>query len=117
MHAHIVPKTTYYRVAINLFALLLLTLVVAEFNLGILNTPLAIIIAMVKAALIVLFFMHVRYGSPLLHIFAAGGFLWLIILFVLTFSDYVTRDKPHALSTATATAQAAEASPPPTVSD
>jgi len=117
MHAHIVPKSTYYRVAINLFALLLLTLVVAEFNLGILNTPLAIAIAMVKAALIVLFFMHVRYGSPLLHVFAAGGFLWLVILFVLTFSDYISRDKPHAMSTHAAQAHADKENPPDQLAD
>jgi cytochrome c oxidase subunit 4 len=35
--------------------------------------------------------MHVRYGSPLLRVFAAGGFLWLVILFLLMLPDYLTR--------------------------
>ncbi len=88
---HVVPKSTYFIVAACLGALLALTLVAAELDLGMLNTPLAVAIAMAKAVLIVLFFMHVRYGSPLLRVFAAGGFLWLVILFVLTLSDYLTR--------------------------
>jgi cytochrome c oxidase subunit 4 len=63
----------------------------AQVHLGWLNTPIALVIALVKATLIVLFFMHVRYASPLVRIFAAGGFVWLVILFALTFSDYFTR--------------------------
>jgi cytochrome c oxidase subunit 4 len=51
----------------------------------------ALAIAFAKAALIVLVFMHVQYSSRLTKLFAAAGFFWLIILFLFTFSDYLTR--------------------------
>jgi cytochrome c oxidase subunit 4 len=86
-----VPKSVYFIVAACLFVLLLATILVAAVDLGHWNTPIALLIAVTKAVLIVLFFMHVRYGSPLLRVFAAGGFLWLVIMFLLLLPDYATR--------------------------
>jgi cytochrome c oxidase subunit 4 len=91
MHPHVVPKSVYFLVAAALFVLLVVTVLAAQFDLGYWNTPLAMLIALAKAALIVLYFMHVRYGHPLLRVFAAGGFLWLLILFALMLPDYLTR--------------------------
>jgi cytochrome c oxidase subunit IV len=92
MNPHIVPVSTYLKVFAALAVLLVLTVAVAQVHLGILNTPIAMAIGLAKAVLIVLFFMHVRYAPPLVRIFAAGGFLWLAIMFVLTFSDVLTRN-------------------------
>jgi cytochrome c oxidase subunit 4 len=91
MHPHIVPKLTYFIVFACLAVLLVITVLVAQFNLGHWNTPIAMSIALAKAALIVLFFMHIHYATPLLKVFAAGGFLWLTLLFLFTFSDVLTR--------------------------
>jgi cytochrome c oxidase subunit 4 len=57
-----------------------------------LNTVMALVIAAVKATLVVLYFMHVKYSPRLVWIFAAAGFLWLIILLVLTLADYASRN-------------------------
>jgi cytochrome c oxidase subunit IV len=84
----------YYVVFAALMVLLIATLVVAEINVGRAAFFVAALIATVKAALIVLYFMHVRYSQPLTWIVALAGFFWLAILFVLTLSDYVTR---HAI--------------------
>lgn len=91
MHNHVVSKTTYYQVAGLLFLLMIVTVVAGIYDLGAWNTPIALAIAGTKAVLIVLVFMHVRFGSPLLKLFAAGGFLWLGIMMAVTFSDYLTR--------------------------
>lgn len=91
MQPHIVPKSIYFMVFACLAVLLVITVLVARVDLGLWNTPIAVVIAMAKAALIVLFFMHVRYAPPLVRVFAAGGFLWLAIMFILTFSDVLTR--------------------------
>ena len=91
MHHHVVAKSTYYQVAIWLAVLLAVTVVAARVDLGHWNVPIALAIAGIKAVLIVLFFMHVRYGSPLLKLFAAGGFFWLLIMFVFLASDVLTR--------------------------
>ncbi len=52
---------------------------------------LAFTIAIVKATLVVLYFMHIKGGSPLARLFIIAVLVWLGILFVLTYSDYFTR--------------------------
>ena len=75
-----------------LFVFTVITVLAAFVELGPLNTPLALAIAIFKASIVVLFFMHVRYNTPLIWVFAGAGFFWLLILFALTMQDYVSRD-------------------------
>jgi cytochrome c oxidase subunit IV len=88
---HTVPKSTYYAVFVWLAVLLVITVAASRIDLGFWNVPLALAIAIIKAVLIVLFFMHVRYGSPLLRLFAAGGFFWLLILLAFLVADVRAR--------------------------
>jgi len=67
------------------------TVAIARIDLGALNTPVALAIAAFKATLVILFFMGVKYNTPLTKVVAASGFLWLIILFGITMGDYLTR--------------------------
>jgi cytochrome c oxidase subunit 4 len=90
MH-HIVPKSTYFTIAAWLGALLVVTVVAAQINLGPWNVPIALAIATIKAVLIVLFFMHVRYSTPLVRLFASGGFLWLAIMLAFIAADVLKR--------------------------
>jgi len=90
-HAPIVPVRTYLAVFGALFILTILTVVVAYFDLGLLNTPVALGIAFFKASLVVIYFMGLRYNTPLTKLVAIAGFFWLIILFGITMSDYLTR--------------------------
>ncbi len=90
MHT-VVEKSVYFRVSILLAILLVATVAAAQYDLGHWNIPIALGIALAKAVLIVLFFMHIRYGSPLLKLFAAGGLLWLLILFALSAADVMSR--------------------------
>ncbi|MEP6822699.1 MAG: cytochrome C oxidase subunit IV family protein [Chthoniobacterales bacterium] len=82
---------TYSFAGIALLVLLALTIGAAYLQLGPLNTPVAMIISAVKAALILLFFMHVRYSRSKLWLFVGAGFFWLTIMFALALSDYLTR--------------------------
>ena len=59
---------------------------------GPLNAVVALTIAVVKATLVVLYFMHVRYSSRLVWLIVTAGLFWLAIMFALTLSDYSTRD-------------------------
>lgn len=93
MSEHIVPKKTYYAVFGALMVLTALTVFVARFDLpGILNITVALTVAVIKATLVVLYFMHVRYSSRLTQVIVAAGLFWLVIMLVLTASDYVTRN-------------------------
>jgi cytochrome c oxidase subunit 4 len=94
MSEHIVSKKVYYVIFIALMFLTGLTVWVARnIDLGSekLNTVVALAIAVTKAMLVVLYFMHVRYSSRLTWVVVAGGFLWLLIMIGLTMSDYLSR--------------------------
>ena len=91
MSETIVSPRTYVVVAAALLALLALTAVVSEIDLGPLNVVVALLIAVVKASLVVLFFMEVRYHSKVTWLFAAAGFFWLAIMLTLTLTDTVHR--------------------------
>lgn len=88
---HAVSLTTYYKVFAALMILALATTGIAFLDLGAFNTVVAMAIATVKTILVVLFFMHVRYQGRLTAVFAVAGFCWLLILLLLTASDYFTR--------------------------
>ena len=91
MAAHIVPKRTYYAIFAALMVLTFVTVGISSIDLGPLNTVAALVIAGIKATLVVLFFMHVKYGSRLTKLAVIGGLYWLAILLGLTLSDYLTR--------------------------
>jgi cytochrome c oxidase subunit 4 len=93
MSEHIVSKKVYFVIFGALMALTALTVFAANINLGSekLNTVVALTIAVTKAVLVVLYFMHVRYSSRLTWVVVAGGFLWLLIMVGLTLSDYLSR--------------------------
>jgi cytochrome c oxidase subunit 4 len=88
---HIIPVKVYLTVFAALLVLLVVTVVAAYLDLGLLSTLIAMSIAVAKTLLIVLYFMHVRYSSRLIWVFAAAGLLWFMILVGQTMSDYMTR--------------------------
>jgi|SRR5689334_12772432 cytochrome c oxidase subunit 4 len=92
MAHHIVPKKVYFLVFATLIALTALTTAVAFTDLGAMNTVAALAIAVCKAALVVLFFMHVKYSPGLTRVVIVAAFFWLAILIALTLSDVFTRN-------------------------
>ena len=88
---HIVPVRTY----VIIFGLLMLgtylTVQAAFLDLGAFNTPIALAIAITKATVVVLYFMHVKYSPRLTMIVVIGSVFWLAILLIMTFGDYATR--------------------------
>lgn len=91
MSGHVAPKSMYYGVFGALMVGTALTVLVAFFDLGPFNNIVMLLIASAKALLVVLYFMHVRWSTRLTWVVAASGFVWLIILFGLTMTDYLTR--------------------------
>ena len=89
--SHVAPKSMYYTIFSALMVLTALTVFAAFTDLGVLNFPVAIGIAITKATLVILFFMHVREASRLTKLFVAGTFIWLLVMFAFTFTDYMSR--------------------------
>jgi cytochrome c oxidase subunit 4 len=88
---HVASVRLYLVIFGALIAGTILTVVVAKFDLGPLNNIVMMTIASAKALLVVLYFMHVRWGTRLTWVVAAAGFFWLLILFSLTMADYMSR--------------------------
>jgi len=74
-----------------LMVLLASTVIAALFPLGAIGLVIALSIAAVKSILVILYFMHVRFSSRVTWLFVTAGFLWLSIMFSLTFSEYLGR--------------------------
>jgi cytochrome c oxidase subunit IV len=91
MAEHILPQRVYYTIFGILIFCTYLTWQVAYFDLGPFNTIAALGIAVFKAVLVVLFFMHVKYSSRLTWLVVMGAVFWLGILLTLTMTDYLTR--------------------------
>jgi cytochrome c oxidase subunit IV len=91
MSEHVVPKRVYYTIFAILMFCTYLTVQIAFLDLGALNTIAALGIAVFKAVLVVLFFMHVKYSTRLTWAVVVGSVFWLGILLTLTLSDYLTR--------------------------
>ena len=92
MSEHIVSLKVYFTIFIALMVGTALTVWAGlqDFP-GPLNVIVALTIAVVKATLVVLYFMHVRYSSRLIWVVFASALFWLGILFALTLGDYWTR--------------------------
>ena len=88
---HLVPIKIYFAIFAALMVLTASTVWVAFLDLGALNTFVALGIAVTKATLVILFFMHVKYSSKLTWLVVASGFVFLAILLALTMSDIVSR--------------------------
>src|SRR6266545_3142441 len=91
MSEHILPKRIYYTIFGILMLCTYLTAQIAFFDLGPFNVVAALTIAVFKATLVVLFFMHVKYGTRLTWAVVLCSVFWLGILLALTLSDYLTR--------------------------
>jgi len=91
MAGHISPKSTYYAIFAALMVGTAITVAVAFVNLGSFNFPVAIGIAITKATLVILFFMHAKYSSKLTKLFVGTAFFFLSILLGLTMTDYLSR--------------------------
>jgi len=88
---HVLPLRIYFGVFLALLVLTATTVAVAFVDLGPLNNVVALGIAVLKATLVILYFMHVRYATRLTPLVVLSGLFCLVIMVGLTFADYATR--------------------------
>jgi cytochrome c oxidase subunit 4 len=89
--SHIASRSLYYSIFAALMVLTAVTVWVASIDLGWMNTIVAMAIAVLKATLVILYFMHLRYSTRLVRVVLMSGFFWFGIMVVLTLSDYFSR--------------------------
>jgi cytochrome c oxidase subunit 4 len=88
---HIVPKRVYFLVFFALIVLTWVTALVSTVDLGRWNIFVALAIAVIKASLVILFFMHIWFSTRLTKMIVGAGFFWLALLLFITMSDIWTR--------------------------
>ncbi len=92
MSEHVVSNKIYVGIWALLTVLTVVTALVAFVDLGPFNTVVALTIASIKAVVVVLFFMHVKYTSEkLTKTVIIAAIFWLMLLLVLSLADYSTR--------------------------
>jgi cytochrome c oxidase subunit 4 len=91
MSVHVAPVRNYLLVFAALMVLTAITVGAAFMHFGPFNNVVAMAIAVTKATLVVLFFMHVKYSTRLTKLIVVAGFFWLGLMFLFTFADYMSR--------------------------
>jgi cytochrome c oxidase subunit 4 len=92
---HVSPLKVYFAIFGALMVLSVITVGAAFLNLGQFNSVVALAIASVKATLVILFFMHVKYSSRLTKLTVVVSLFFVVILFAETMMDYATRGLPN----------------------
>lgn len=95
MSEHVTSPTVYISIFLALMVLTAITVLVAFQDLGPMNDVVALAIAVTKATLVILFFMHIRHSTPFTKLVVISGFVWLLILITITLADYFTRGWIH----------------------
>jgi len=90
-HHTIDSAKTYVFVFLALICATILTTAVAFVDLGAFSVVVALVIAVCKMLLVALFFMHVRHSTALTKLVLSGALLWLLILILITMSDFQSR--------------------------
>ena len=96
-HPHVLPIRIYAAVAAALLVLTFVTVKVSYYDFGVLNLFVAMGVATLKATLVVLFFMHLKYDEKFNAIIFLGSITFLTIFFVLTLADTMERGKVDAI--------------------
>lgn len=88
---HTVPFRTYLNVLLALLVLTVVTVAVAQVDFGALNAFIAMLIASVKGALVLLYFMHLKYDDKFYWVVFGSSVFFVIVLFFLVKIDVITR--------------------------
>jgi cytochrome c oxidase subunit 4 len=89
---HIVGPKTYLSILLALLVLTAITTSAAFINMGVFSPIVALGIACLKAVLVILFFMHIRYSSKVMMLTVGAGFFTFLVLITMTLSDYISRN-------------------------
>lgn len=92
---HIVPRPVYLKVFISLLVLTVITVIVAGIDISPgWNITMALFVATIKALLVMLFFMHLKYENKITWVYVIFPIVLVAIMVGGVYSDNPLRDKP-----------------------
>jgi len=92
-HVHVVASRVFLNVLVALLILTIITVAISRFDFGSGNMVMAMLVAVIKASLVMAVFMHLRWDTPINNIFFLGSFVLLSLLFLFSFADGFARDQ------------------------
>lgn len=98
-HHHVTPPAVFFGVLVALLFLTVITVAASRVDFGSANLLIAMLIASVKAALVIAIFMHVKWDTAINRIVFLGSFLFLSLLLIFTLADQATRGRANARNT------------------
>jgi cytochrome c oxidase subunit 4 len=99
---HVVPASLFLKVLLALLVLTVITVAISRVDFGGANLFVAMAIAAVKVSLVMTFFMHLKWDTPINQIAIISSFMFLSLLFIFTLADYATRGDTDHLNKETA---------------
>ena len=96
-HHHVSSSAMFFNVLVALLILTVITVGASRIDFGPANMLIAMLIASVKASLVILFFMHVKWDTAINKIVFLSSFLFLSLLLIFTLSDQATRGSADPL--------------------
>ncbi len=106
---HVVPESTFFKILMALLFLTVITVAAAQVDLGKWNIVGAIVIATIKASLVIAVFMHGKFENKIILTYMIMPFILLIVMILGVFTDDPFRD--HPLPFGAETSQSAPAAP------
>lgn len=88
---HVLPLGVYLSVASALFVFTVITVAAAQIDLGPFNLVVALLIAAVKASLVALYFMHLKYDNKLYALIFVSSLIFLALFIIFTMFDTLRR--------------------------
>jgi cytochrome c oxidase subunit 4 len=88
---HVIASSVYVGIWAILMVLTAVTVFASYIEMGDFNIVVALVIATIKATLVVLFFMHLYYSSKLTKVTVVAAIFFLFLLLGLSMTDYLTR--------------------------
>lgn len=88
---HITPYSTYIWILAALLILTTATVTITNVNLGPLSVTAAMLIASIKATLVLLYFMHLKFDNKIYRLMFSVVLLVFVLVIVFTFFDYLFR--------------------------
>jgi cytochrome c oxidase subunit IV len=88
---HIIPLKVYYRIIVALLIMTVVTVAAAQVDFGAMNTVIAMLIASVKAGLVLAYFMHLKYDDKIFTVAFGTAIFFLIVMFFFSWVDIFTR--------------------------
>jgi cytochrome c oxidase subunit 4 len=92
-HVHVVESRVFLNVLVALLILTIITVAISRVDFGGGNMIMAMLVAIMKASLVMAVFMHLRWDTPINNIFFLGSFVLLSLLFLFSFADGFARDQ------------------------